>query len=247
MTRIPDAVAVASLETHRLIIAVPNAGPADVSSNLPGPVAASVLRQIAAVIEQPGRCSTALATGQPCPIHDATDNGPASPSAALIDADPVAAFARGMANAPRPDGLDALLDAVAGQLPQDDPDRAARGLASMTTPTNDGEEQQPRRVLAEEEYDAVYRAAVDALGPRMRHIGHHMTGDVVDATLAAVGILTPPPEPDGDTCSALFPDPSGTWWQCLDVAGHDTDEGHDAGDWTWPATAPNAIAPRPAE
>ncbi|MEV6073980.1 hypothetical protein AB0L80_02515 [Streptomyces sp. NPDC052069] len=235
MTRIPDTVAVASLETHRLIIAVPNAGPADVSSNLPGPVAASVLRQIAAVIEQPGRCSTALATGKPCPIHDATDNGPASPSAALLAAAPVDAFARGMATAQRPAGLDALLDAVAASI------------GSTEQPPEDDEEQQPRRVLTEEEYDAVYRAAVDALGPRIRHIGHHMTSDVVDATLAAVGILTPPPEPDGDTCSALFPDPSGTWWQCLDVAGHDTDKGHDAGDWTWPATAPNAIDPRPAE
>ncbi|MFC8199924.1 hypothetical protein ACFUTV_31710 [Streptomyces sp. NPDC057298] len=95
MTRIPDAVAVASLDTHRLIVAVPNEGPADVACNLPRPVAADILRQLAASIEGPaGHCDTALATAAPCPIHDA----------------PV----------PRPTGLDALLAAVADQLPDEE-------------------------------------------------------------------------------------------------------------------------------
>lgn len=95
MTRIPDAVAVASLDTHRLIVAVPNEGPADVACNLPRPVAANILRQLAASIEGPaGHCDTALATAAPCPIHDA----------------PV----------PRPAGLDALLAAVADQLPDEE-------------------------------------------------------------------------------------------------------------------------------
>ncbi|MFM9613894.1 hypothetical protein [Streptomyces niveiscabiei] len=53
MTRIPDAVAVASLDTHRLIITVPNDGPAEVACNLPRPVAASVLRQLADGIDSP--------------------------------------------------------------------------------------------------------------------------------------------------------------------------------------------------
>ncbi|MEU3917094.1 hypothetical protein [Streptomyces sp. NPDC029004] len=43
MTRTPDAVAVASLDTHRLIVAVPNDGPADMACNLPRPVAARKL------------------------------------------------------------------------------------------------------------------------------------------------------------------------------------------------------------
>lgn len=47
MTRTPDAIAVASLDTHRLIVTVPNDGPADVASNLPRPVAAAALRQLA--------------------------------------------------------------------------------------------------------------------------------------------------------------------------------------------------------
>ncbi|MFB6846229.1 hypothetical protein ACFCXS_15390 [Streptomyces sp. NPDC056373] len=69
MPRIPDAVNVVSLDTHALIVAVPLDGPADVSSSLPRPVAADVLRQIAdQLAAQP--CPTAAATGQPCPIHD---------------------------------------------------------------------------------------------------------------------------------------------------------------------------------
>ncbi|MFB8415422.1 hypothetical protein ACFC63_07895 [Streptomyces albidoflavus] len=114
MTRIPDAVAVASLDTHRLIVTVPNEGPANVACNLPRPVAADVLRQLANSLESPaGACDTAYATGAPCPIHDV----PVPPAAAL----------------------DALLAAVADQLPANDPDLAALGLAAMAKP----EAQQP--------------------------------------------------------------------------------------------------------
>ncbi|MFD5901736.1 hypothetical protein ACFWHG_09555 [Streptomyces microflavus] len=57
MTRIPSTVAVASLDTHRLIIAVPNEGAAEVASNLPRPVAATVLRQLADQLDDSaGRC-----------------------------------------------------------------------------------------------------------------------------------------------------------------------------------------------
>ncbi|MFE4059482.1 hypothetical protein ACFXP3_24870 [Streptomyces sp. NPDC059096] len=95
MTRIPDALAVASLDTHRLILAVPNQGPAEVACNLPRTVAADILRQIAATLEGPaGHCDTALATAAPCPVHDA----------------PVS----------RPTGLDDLLATVADQLPDEE-------------------------------------------------------------------------------------------------------------------------------
>ncbi|MEU5745730.1 hypothetical protein ABZ804_09305 [Streptomyces sp. NPDC047726] len=115
MTRIPDSVAVASLDTHRLIVAVPNHGPAEVSCNLPRPVAASVLRQLADGLDSPaGQCETALITGRPCPVHDA----PASPSEALLaaGADAAEAAARGMRKAQRPAGLDALLGYVAASM-----------------------------------------------------------------------------------------------------------------------------------
>ncbi|MGW0686530.1 hypothetical protein ACWD2L_24555 [Streptomyces sp. NPDC002754] len=110
MTRIPDAVAVASLDTHRLIVAVPNHGPAEVSCNLPRPVAASVLRQLADGLDSPaGQCETALITGRPCPVHDA----PASPS-----------------QAQRPAGLDALLGYVAASMV--DEEQAAEEPAPLT-------------------------------------------------------------------------------------------------------------------
>ncbi|MCY0944648.1 hypothetical protein [Streptomyces antarcticus] len=47
MTRIPDAVAAVSLDTHRLIVTMPNAGPADVRSNLSKPTVAAILRHLA--------------------------------------------------------------------------------------------------------------------------------------------------------------------------------------------------------
>ncbi|MGP3687390.1 hypothetical protein ACTVZO_22255 [Streptomyces sp. IBSNAI002] len=47
MTRIPDDAAAVSLDTHRLIITMPNAGPADVRSNLPRATVAAILRHLA--------------------------------------------------------------------------------------------------------------------------------------------------------------------------------------------------------
>ncbi|MFJ5999637.1 hypothetical protein [Streptomyces sp. NPDC092370] len=132
MPRIPDAVAVASLDTHRLIVAVPNEGPAEITCNLPRPVAASVLRQLADGLDSPaGRCDTALATGRPCPVHDV----PASLSEGMLAAGQQAAegFARGIAQAQRPAGLDALLDHVAAAMtPDDDEHRAAEEPPALT-------------------------------------------------------------------------------------------------------------------
>ncbi|MER8042571.1 hypothetical protein [Streptomyces sp. NPDC094032] len=72
MTRIPDAITFASLDTHRLIVAVPKHGPAEVASNLPREAAADMLRQLADQLASPaGRCETARVTGRPCPVHDA--------------------------------------------------------------------------------------------------------------------------------------------------------------------------------
>ncbi|MER5932436.1 hypothetical protein [Streptomyces sp. NPDC002054] len=47
MTRTPDVVTLASLDTHRLIVTLPNQGPADVRSNLPRATAAAMLRRLA--------------------------------------------------------------------------------------------------------------------------------------------------------------------------------------------------------
>ncbi|MET7811762.1 hypothetical protein ABZT26_12990 [Streptomyces sp. NPDC005395] len=100
MSRIPSAVAVASLDTHRLIVAVPKSGPTEITTDLPRAAAASALRQIADGLDSPaGRCETALITGRPCPVHDA----PASP-----------------AEAQRPAGLSALLAHLAAAMSPDD-------------------------------------------------------------------------------------------------------------------------------
>ncbi|MCX4808131.1 hypothetical protein OG594_42200 [Streptomyces sp. NBC_01214] len=47
MNRTPDVVTLASLDTHRLIVTLPNQGPADVRSNLPRATAAAMLRRLA--------------------------------------------------------------------------------------------------------------------------------------------------------------------------------------------------------
>lgn len=88
MPRIPDAITVAGPDTHCLVVAVPYDGVAEVSSSVPRPVAARILRNLADGLEQQP-CPTSLATGQPCPVHDR----------------------------PARAGVDALLDAVAAQLP----------------------------------------------------------------------------------------------------------------------------------
>ncbi|MFD4305040.1 hypothetical protein ACFWRY_20265 [Streptomyces albidoflavus] len=119
MTRIPDAVSVASLDTHRLIVAVANSGHTDVSSNLPPSGVADVLRQIADRYEEKaGQCLGAFVDGVPCPVHDA----PASVAEAALDAGRQAAdgFASGTREAQRPAGLDALLDHLAAAMSLDD-------------------------------------------------------------------------------------------------------------------------------
>ncbi|MFI8260811.1 MULTISPECIES: hypothetical protein [unclassified Streptomyces] len=47
MTRTPDVITLASLDTHRLIVTLPNQGPAEVRSNLPRATAAAILRRLA--------------------------------------------------------------------------------------------------------------------------------------------------------------------------------------------------------
>ncbi|MGF3196723.1 hypothetical protein [Streptomyces diastaticus] len=147
MTRIPDAVSVASLDTHRLIVAVANSGHTDVSSNLPPSGVADVLRQIADRYEgKAGQCLGAFVDGEPCPVHDA----PASISAAALDAGRQAAdgYADGMREAQRPAGLDALLDHLAAAMSLDDdqdvdePDALTAGVVRASLDFNDGDRDQ---------------------------------------------------------------------------------------------------------
>lgn len=98
-----------------------------------------------------------------------------------------------------------------------------------------------RTILTGDQYKAARTAAAGAL--RSAGVGLDTIGDAVAATLAAVGILTPPFKPDPDTCTAMFADPDGDWWQCADDPGHDGKD-HDAGDWGWSDDDPDAIPRR---
>ncbi|MFE7415050.1 hypothetical protein [Streptomyces laurentii] len=84
-----------------------------------------------------------------------------------------------------------------------------------------------RTILKHQQFEDAVEAACAALPG----IGYEDMADGVSAALAVVGLLAPPPELDGDTCTALYADPSGQWWQCEDDPGHDGR--HDAGEHTW--------------
>ncbi|MFF4751807.1 hypothetical protein [Streptomyces sp. NPDC001270] len=103
-----------------------------------------------------------------------------------------------------------------------------------------------RRVLTEDEFEAVYRAARGEFGMHGPRIGSSLITEAIAAALATVGILTPAPEADPETCSAMFADPNGTWHQCTEDPNHDTAQGHDSGDWSWPDAAEQAAPCPPA-
>lgn len=97
----------------------------------------------------------------------------------------------------------------------------------------------PRRILTDQEYDAAHLAA-EREAPRSASIA-----EALAAAFATVGILTPPPEPEPDTCTAMCADETGVWWQCEEQPGHDAGgDGHDGGDLWWSNDHPDAIPPR---
>ena len=110
----------------------------------------------------------------------------------------------------------------------------------------DDEYTRVRRIVTQAEYDTAYDRADTAARAAGVTVPHPALSDMVRGVLAAVGLLTPPPEPDTEagTCTAQFPDPEGEWWQC-EQEPHGPDEGHDGGDWGWDDSAPNAVPARP--
>ncbi|WP_331719465.1 hypothetical protein [Streptomyces sp. NBC_01174] len=111
-------------------------------------------------------------------------------------------------------------------------------------------DQQPSpRILTDEEYELAYkrlRAAVDRNGSQLGETAAH---EVLTETLAAVGVFIPAPEPEPDTCAALYlphdieefgPDTLGVWQQCADDPGHDG-AAHDNGEVTWRDAMPGAV------
>uniref|UniRef100_UPI003F4969C4 hypothetical protein n=1 Tax=unclassified Streptomyces TaxID=2593676 RepID=UPI003F4969C4 len=85
---------------------------------------------------------------------------------------------------------------------------------------------------------------------------HGVSGEAADEigfdALAAAGLFLPPPDPDPDTCGALYlpheigafePDMLGQWQQCEDEPGHPGDE-HTSGDTEWDDGRPGAVPAR---
>src|SRR5690606_23191368 len=96
--------------------------------------------------------------------------------------------------------------------------------------------QQPTtpRILTTGEYENAYAAARGELGRYRAQLGSAIVADTVTSTLAAVGLIAPPPAPEPDTCPAQFADREGAWHQCEDEPGHDPAAGHNNGEWSWP-------------
>ena len=80
------------------------------------------------------------------------------------------------------------------------------------------QEPRARRVLDPAEYGRVWSLIPD-----------RTDRERVDAVLASIGLLTPPPPSEPGTCVAWFWDGSG-WWQCAESTDHDPREGHGNGE-----------------
>lgn len=160
----------------------------------------------------------AIAQGhQPIPYGAAAEEQRAgSPSAALLDAgrEAVPGTLRGMLRAAETEA--ATLRA-----------RVAELEATAQQPTTP-------RILTTGEYENAYAAARGELGRYRAQLGSAIVADTVTSTLAAVGLIAPPPAPEPDTCPAQFADREGAWHQCEDEPGHDPAAGHTDGEWSWP-------------
>lgn len=100
-----------------------------------------------------------------------------------------------------------------------------------------------RRVLSVDEFTAAVNAATVAAYPA--RLGDQTVVDVVAAALATVGVLSPPPDPEPDTCTAQYADEQGDWQQCQLDPHHDDDgPNHDSGEWAWSDGHLEAFPPR---
>ena len=89
------------------------------------------------------------------------------------------------------------------------------------------------RVIEEQIYDLM----VSSL--RGRGLPNRVAVETVDEMLAMVDCISPAPEPDKDTCTALLATRDG-WQQCDNSPGHGTED-HDGGDGGWSEKDHNAI------
>ncbi|WP_330346640.1 hypothetical protein OG858_47425 (plasmid) [Streptomyces europaeiscabiei] len=106
----------------------------------------------------------------------------------------------------------------------------------MNTPTR-------RPVLDLAAYDNALYGVRNVVGNARVPMPDEVVGQVVAEVLTAAGLLPPPPEPDPQTCTSMWPDETGEWWQCQAGPGHDPGERHNADEWGWPDSHPEAIPP----
>ncbi|SEF16384.1 hypothetical protein SAMN05428942_7259 [Streptomyces sp. 2112.2] len=113
----------------------------------------------------------------------------------------------------------------------------------------------PYRIATEDEYDRARQTAALIARRYGNAIGGAGLDHIVAATLAAVGVFEPAPEPEPDTCTALYlphdpeefgPDIFGIWQQCGHEPGHDPADGHEY-DCGWDDDLPGAIPARTAD
>lgn len=96
------------------------------------------------------------------------------------------------------------------------------------------------RVLSHEDMRAVHGAVREAA--RQHRVNGASADDITYTVLAVAGCFVQPPEPDPDTCTALFlphqreqvtPELLGVWQQCTDDVAHDPADGHNNEAFSW--------------
>ncbi|MDX3434408.1 hypothetical protein PV664_37070 [Streptomyces sp. ME01-18a] len=110
-------------------------------------------------------------------------------------------------------------------------------------------QQSTPRTLTEEEYELAYTRLTAIAHRNGSRLSRGTAHEALAETLAAIGVFTPAPEPEPDTCTALYlphdteefgPDVFGAWQQCGDDPGHDGTD-HDSGEVRWNDLLPGAV------
>ncbi|MFE7665605.1 hypothetical protein [Streptomyces celluloflavus] len=109
-----------------------------------------------------------------------------------------------------------------------------------------------RRILTHDEYDAAYARLKAQARLHGTQLSSNTAHAALTAALAMIDVYGPAPEPEPDTCTALYlptnteedgPDILGVWQQCFFEPGHDDADGHES-DCGWSDDMPGAIPAR---
>ncbi|MFE7665606.1 hypothetical protein [Streptomyces celluloflavus] len=110
----------------------------------------------------------------------------------------------------------------------------------------DAEDTEMRRILTDDEHRTAYHRAQDIALRYGHQLTYPETTELVAAVLAAADVLTPPPTPNPDTCTAQFADQAGDWWQCNHNPGHPNIYHHtEEGEYAWTDGTPGTVPAHP--